>query len=159
MADAVAERIDDREVQAKRIVNYYLKWAAGMGLIPVPVLDVAAVTGVQLKMLRRLAKVYGVDYEESSGKSLVAALLASIIPARIGYGSIGSLVKAIPAVGTIAGMITVPAFNYASTYALGKVFRQHFATGGTLLDFDPDKMRGHFAEEFKNAPKEPKKTA
>ena len=36
----------------------------------------------------------------------------------------------------------------ASTWAMGKVFTQHFATGGTLLDFDPDTMREHFKTEM-----------
>jgi len=34
----------------------------------------------------------------------------------------------------------------AVTYAVGKVFHQHFASGGTFLSFDPDKVRDYYAE-------------
>jgi hypothetical protein len=52
----------------------------------------------------------------------------------------------------------------ASTYALGKVFIQHFESGGTFLDFDPEKVKEHFATLYKEGeniattPKTTKKT-
>ncbi|MEZ5671856.1 MAG: hypothetical protein R3E08_05540 [Thiotrichaceae bacterium] len=36
----------------------------------------------------------------------------------------------------------------AATYAIDKVFVQHFESGGTFLDFDPEAVREHFAAEF-----------
>ena len=36
----------------------------------------------------------------------------------------------------------------ATTYAVGKVFIEHFESGGTFLDFDPEKMRDHFQELY-----------
>jgi hypothetical protein len=50
--------------------------------------------------------------------------------------------------GAILGAVTLPFFAGAATYAIGKVFMQHFASGGTFLDFDPDKVRGYFREQF-----------
>ena len=41
----------------------------------------------------------------------------------------------------------------ASTYAVGKVFVQHFEMGGTLLDFDPTKTKEFFAREYKEGQK------
>jgi hypothetical protein len=35
------------------------------------------------------------------------------------------------------------------TYAIGRVFVQHYEMGGTLLDFDPDKTKAFFAEQFR----------
>jgi len=32
---------------------------------------------------------------------------------------------------------------------VGKVFVQHFESGGTFLSFDPEKVRSHFEEELK----------
>ena len=32
------------------------------------------------------------------------------------------------------------------TYAAGRVFHQHFASGGTFLTFDPDKVREYYAQ-------------
>ena len=39
-------------------------------------------------------------------------------------------------------------FAGASTYALGEVFKKHFETGGTILDFDPDRLRKLYKEKF-----------
>jgi hypothetical protein len=35
----------------------------------------------------------------------------------------------------------MPAFSAGATYLIGKVFIQHFASGGTLLDFNPPDYR------------------
>ena len=36
----------------------------------------------------------------------------------------------------------------ASTYAVGRVFIQHFESGGTFLTLDPDKVKAHYRAEF-----------
>ena len=46
------------------------------------------------------------------------------------------------------GVLTAPVFTTASTYAVGKVFIQHFEAGGNVLNFDPEAMREHFKDEF-----------
>ena len=35
----------------------------------------------------------------------------------------------------------MPVFSAGVTYVIGKVFIQHFASGGTLLDFNPPDYR------------------
>ena len=35
-----------------------------------------------------------------------------------------------------------------STWALGKVFIQHFESGGTFLDFDPEEVKEYFKAQF-----------
>jgi hypothetical protein len=49
----------------------------------------------------------------------------------------------------MVGALTMPVFSAAATYVIGKVFIQHFATGGTLLDFHPPDYK-----EFIKAQKE-----
>ena len=46
------------------------------------------------------------------------------------------------------GLVAVPGVAAAFTYAVGKVLVQHFASGGTFLDFDPKKVREYFARQF-----------
>ena len=43
----------------------------------------------------------------------------------------------------------MPVFSGAATWAIGKVFIQHFASGGTFLDFDPKKVKDYFMDLFK----------
>ena len=42
----------------------------------------------------------------------------------------------------------MPLIAGASTYAVGKVFYRHFASGGTFLTFDPEKARAYYEEMF-----------
>ena len=78
------------------------------------------------------------------GKSIVASLAGAIIPASTAATtamSVGSLLKAVPGVGTAVGALSMPVFSAGVTYVIGKVFIQHFASGGTLLDFNPPDYR------------------
>ena len=43
----------------------------------------------------------------------------------------------------------MPVINGATTYAVGKVFTQHFESGGTFLTFDAAKVREYFETQFK----------
>jgi uncharacterized protein (DUF697 family) len=142
-----------RESQALDIVRGYLGWSSGAGLIPVPGLDIAAVVGVNVRMLQQLAKLYDVPFKENLAKSLAGSLLSGA-GALMLTGPAASLVKLVPLVGSLAGMLVMPALAAGATWATGKVFIQHFESGGTFLDFDPSKVRAHYAEEFKVAPKE-----
>ncbi len=54
----------------------------------------------------------------------------------------------IPVVGSVLGLVTTPMVASASTYALGKIFIQHFESGGTFLDFDPTKVKAHFSQQY-----------
>ncbi|ETR71321.1 MAG: hypothetical protein OMM_08199 [Candidatus Magnetoglobus multicellularis str. Araruama] len=65
----------------------------------------------------------------------------------VGFG-LASLLKVIPVIGATTGAIALPVTAGAMTYAVGKVFSQHFATGGTLLNFDPEKVKDYYREMF-----------
>jgi uncharacterized protein (DUF697 family) len=141
-----------RDEQASQLVDRYSLWSGAAGLIPIPIVDVAAVGGVQIQMLRKLSEIYGVPFSDNMGKSVLAGLAGSLIPASTATTTamgVGSLMKGIPGVGTIVGALTMPAFSAGATYIIGKVFIQHFASGGTLLDFNPPDYR-----EFIKAQKE-----
>jgi hypothetical protein len=61
---------------------------------------------------------------------------------------ITSLAKAAPAVGYFSSLPTVSVFAGAFTYAVGNVFNVHFASRGTLLNFNPRKVSELFARGF-----------
>jgi uncharacterized protein (DUF697 family) len=136
-----------KEAEAMVVVREYIGWSAGAGLIPLPLFDVAAIVLVELKMVHALANLYGVPFQRSAAKSIIGALVGGggtyILAAPI-----GSLMKAIPVIGTVAGVLTEPAIAAAATYALGKVFIQHFESGGTLLDFNIRTHRRQYEEHF-----------
>lgn len=146
---AEEDDIDHRDAQANDSVRNHMLGAMGMALIPSPGLDLAAVVGVQLKMIHALAGIYGVEFKEHVGKSLIGTLIGGYGMASIATGAVYSLMKAIPGIGQLAGTMSLPVVFGAATYALGQVFRQHFASGGTFLDFDPAKVREFFVEQYR----------
>jgi uncharacterized protein (DUF697 family) len=126
----------NRDETATKLVDRFALWSGAAGLIPVPVLDAVTVAGIQLQMLRKLSQVYGVPFSENRGKAVIASLAGSAIPATSGIGA-ASLLKSIPVVGTAISGTVMPTLAAGFTYAIGKVFIQHFSSGGTLLDFNP----------------------
>jgi uncharacterized protein (DUF697 family) len=135
-----ADTPETREEMASKLVDRFALWSGVAGLVPVPVVDAIAVGGLQIQMVRRLSQIYDVEFSENRGKALIASLAGSLIPTTSGIGA-ASLLKAVPIIGTIAGGFVMPALSAGATYAIGKAFIQHFATGGTLLDFNPPNYR------------------
>jgi uncharacterized protein (DUF697 family) len=142
--------VTDKETQARETVKRYMYWSMGAGLIPIPVVDLAAVTAIQLKMIGDLAKQYGLKFSRESGKAVLGSLTGGAGSAVAGPMA-ASAAKGIPVIGQAAGAAAMPAVAGASTYAVGKVFIQHFESGGTFLDFDPDRVRAHYAQELEKA--------
>lgn len=143
-----------RDQQAMALVKGYVPWSAGAGLLPLPVFDMLALTAVQLRMLSKLSAMYGVPFFENGVKSIVSSLLGTVISTNLGV-ALGSLVRVVPLVGTVAAMVSVPTLYSAATYAIGRVFVTHFEAGGTFLDFDPQKTRAYFIAEFEKAKAQP----
>ena len=72
------------------------------------------------------------------------ASLGGVLPGALAGGSLavlGTVIKLIPIVGTAVGMAVSSGFAYALTQAVGKVFVLHYETGGSLLNFEPEKVR------------------
>lgn len=129
--------------QANTIIRSHVLWAMGGGLIPIPLVDFAAVTAIQLEMIQQLAQLYGVDYSRSSGKMFVSALTGTTL-ARLG----ASFIKAIPGVGTFIGGASMAITSGASTYAVGQVAIDHFSGGGSLSDFVEEKVKTAYDSAF-----------
>jgi len=138
---------DENGVTPCSIIKKNILVSMGMGLIPIPMVDIIAITGVQLNMLRRLAKIYEVPFNEHKVKSTLSALVGGGVTAPIA-GTLLSLTKVIPVVGQFIGLVSMPVTAGATTFAVGKVFNQHFASGGTFLTFDPEKVRAYYASMF-----------
>jgi len=137
-----------RSEKAKKLIRRNVYWALGFAAIPVPLVDVAGVFAAQIKMLRELTTLYGMPFSESRAKAIVSALITTIGGNAIATAVVGSLLKAIPVVGTAMAIVTMPIVGAAVTQTLGNLFMMHFESGGTLLDFDAAAMRDHFKQEF-----------
>ena len=151
----MTEQNNGKREEANRLVKKYTGLLGAAGIIPVPLVELAVVPGFQLKMVRDLSNLYGLQYSES----LVKSVLASITGVGFVMAStrvVSSVLKGIPGIGQISGVLSSTVLGGTSTYAIGKVFIEHFETGGTLLSMDADKMKAHY-ESILNAPPPKKK--
>lgn len=133
----------NRAENAQSIIKNHMVWSMGAGLIPVPIVDFFAVSAIQLDMIRQMCKVYEIDFKMTEGKAIITSLTGTGL-ARLGARA----VKFIPGVGSIIGGVTMAVLSGATTYALGEVFKKHFETGGTFLDFDPERLRKYYNDKF-----------
>jgi len=137
------KKVTNKTDEANSIIKNHMIWSMGAGFIPVPIADFFAVSAIQLDMIRQMCKLYEIDFKQTEGKAIITALTGSGL-ARLGARAI----KFIPGVGSILGGVTLAVLSGGSTYALGEVFKKHFETGGTFLDFDPSRLKKYYDDKF-----------
>lgn len=155
METADTEEIVSSFTLSKKRVNQYAWTAFGAGFLPSllpggPVLDFAGVLGVQVMLIKHLADGYGIPFSKDLAKEMVGLLTGSL-GAAVGYGSARYVLPWVPYIGPVLGFVVAPGFNYLSTYAVGRVFDKHFASGGTFLDLDPESLKKRVLVEYNEA--------
>lgn len=135
---AESERIPEGSENEKveKIILSHVVYSMTAGAIPLPLADIAAVTAIQLDMIRQIAAQHGAAYDNDAGKSLITSLAGATL-ARLG----ASAIKAIPGVGTVMGIGAQVILSGASTYALGRVFDSHFSGRGSIFDVNVESMK------------------
>lgn len=124
-----------------KIIKNHVIYSMTAAMIPLPLVDITAVTVIQLDMIKQIANAYGAQYDQDAGKSFVSSLAGATL-ARLG----ASAVKAIPGVGTIIGISAQVALSGASTYALGKIFDAHFSNRGSIFDISAQQVKAKYEE-------------
>ncbi|MEZ4631395.1 MAG: DUF697 domain-containing protein [Deinococcales bacterium] len=137
----------ERRKKAHTIIKNHVIWSAGSGFIPMPLADLAALSSLQIGMIEQLAKVYGLEHQHSTTKTLIQALTGSTLAklaARYGL----SFLKAIPVVGSVAGGVAMSVSAGASTYALGQVVLEQFAKAKTVADLDLESAQKRYESAY-----------
>jgi len=138
-------QLKQQRARAHEMLHYHTALTGTVGALPLPLLDMVAVSALQLHLIRDLSRIYGVDFSSQRAKAAVAALLSGAQTGLV----VSSMFKYVPVVGYIVASIPSAAAVGGITYAVGKVFIYHFELGGTLLDFDADKLRAYFKTQLK----------
>ncbi|QTA89719.1 YcjF family protein [Desulfonema magnum] len=141
------------EEKLDKLIRHHVYGAVAVGLLPVPLADFAGLTVVQLNLLRKLAQLYNIPFSKGLVKNILSSMVGGALPTAVSGPLAVSISKFIPAIGTTAGVVTMPIVAGATTYAVGKVFVQHFASGGTFLTFNPEKVKAYYTEMFKEGEK------
>lgn len=141
------DAVEGREKRLEKVAKHHILASMGVGLVPLPLVDIAALMGIQLNMIRKLAAEYDVPFKQDAGKSIITSLMGGVLTVTLGC-TVASMIKFIPLIGQTTGAVTMPIMSGASTYAVFKVFVRHFESGGTFMDLDPSKVKSYFSEQF-----------
>jgi uncharacterized protein (DUF697 family) len=113
-----------------------------------PMLSVTSLAGIQLKMLSDIAKVFHIPFSEEIGKAFIGSLTGSLGTTALVTPTVTGVLGFLPIIRGLAGRLSYSVVAFGSTYAVGKVFQAHFASGGNLLNFNPAKARDLYKTKF-----------
>lgn len=139
----------DRETRAMRVVKTWSQWSVAAGIVPVPLIDIALISGIQIKMIHDLCQIYNIPFEKKSALAVVSGLIGGSLSSGVARVAGEMALKTIPYVE----QVLQPTLAYATTYSMGYVFVKHFENTGTLLNFDGSKMNLYFQEQFEKSKK------
>jgi uncharacterized protein (DUF697 family) len=145
---AVPSAAADLSMKAELIIKNHMMATGAASLVPVPLADMAAITAVQLRMIKSLAELYGKSFSEAPVRNTISALAGGVFGYSAGVTTAVSLAKFIPGAGMLFGMMTMPVVAGSTTYAIGHVFKRHFEEGGSIVNVSVDNMRGYFKEQL-----------
>ena len=137
-----------RNLLARHTVKSWSTWAATAGLIPMPGVDLAAIGGLQVKMIYELCKVYDVPYKKETVQSLLAGLAGSTLTVLAsGYLS-ARLFRFVPYAGPVLSLVIQPGLAFASTFVLGHIFIRQFESGQSLVGLTAETVNSTYREQL-----------
>jgi uncharacterized protein (DUF697 family) len=131
-----------------KIISKHMFMSMGVGAVPIPFLDMVGITAIQLHMIKKISKNHGDLFNKQIVVNVVSSLVGAVGAQSAATGTLGSLVKTIPVIGSVAGAVTYPAIAGATTFALGQVFVRHYESGGTLLTLKTSNVKDVFKEQY-----------
>lgn len=122
-------------------------WSAAVGLVPLAPFALVVFVGIQLSMIRALARQYDASFRRDWPRSFLVSLLVGV--AMVGIANaVATILGVLPVVSranVVLGLATSAAF---ASHVLGKLYILHFEAGETLLDLDPKQMKDHFRKTY-----------
>lgn len=103
------------------VVKLHSKLAVGSALIPVPGADVAASAANIWTMYGRVNSKVGVSVKDNVLKTVGSGVVANLA-SYMAMAGLGSAIKVLPGLGTVAGTALMSASLYAVTLASGYIY-------------------------------------
>jgi uncharacterized protein (DUF697 family) len=127
-----AGRQAERRRLAGKIVERHRTYAAIGGLSPLPILNVAGVTAMIMRMVKQLSELYDVPFERDRTRSLVIGIMGGAVPTGLGTVTASMLAFALPGSG-IVGLAVTALTAGALTRGIGLVFIELFESAAMPL--------------------------
>lgn len=147
---AASNPIDPTSEEITKLIRRRANYAAGVGLLGLPLINFAGVTTIQVGLVKSLCTKYGKTFSETAARNIISGLLSSGA-VSLAAPAVGGVALAVPLVGLPLAIATAPVLNGVTTYALGHVFATHFAQGGSLVGTAAGELSGSFKSAVKVA--------
>jgi uncharacterized protein (DUF697 family) len=136
----------DRFERSKKIIVKWSRISLLTIAVPNTVLEYVVISGMQVRMLQEVSRVYGVPFKADAVKVIVGSILGGGI-AYFLSDFYSSWVRSIPVVGKPISFLTEPAIAYVTTYAVGLVFLEHFERNGSFQNIDLESIKKSIKEK------------
>jgi uncharacterized protein (DUF697 family) len=117
-----------RRALAHKIVSRHKNYAAMGGLVPLPVVNIAGITAINLRMVKQLSELYQVPFERDRTRSLIVGLIGGAVPTGVGTATSSIMMWVMPG-GMLLGLGASALTAGALTRGLGLVFIESFERG------------------------------
>ncbi|HEY5812431.1 MAG TPA: hypothetical protein VIT23_07245 [Terrimicrobiaceae bacterium] len=119
---------------ADSTITKYTLIAAGVGIVPIPGLDIIGIAGVQGKMLHELYVIYYPDDPEGGFSKKFTQNLLTVVVSSFGaqylfLGAFGSALKFFPIIGSLPGGGAVSLIGATSTFVVGHLVKEQLEKG------------------------------
>jgi uncharacterized protein (DUF697 family) len=120
----------ERRARARKIVNRHRNYAAVGGLLPLPVVSIASLTAINLRMVRQLSTLYQVPFQRDRSRALIVGLVGGAVPTGLGTATSTTLMLVVPG-GLLVGLGVSAIAAAALTRGIGLVFIESFENSAT----------------------------
>ncbi len=123
-----------RRWEARAIVERHANYSAVGGVIPLPLINVASVTGIILRMVKLLSDLYGVPFERDRARAIVIGLIGGLMPTALSTMTASTLLYIVPG-SNLLGLAVSSVTASTCARRIGWIFVDHFESGATLVEF------------------------
>jgi uncharacterized protein (DUF697 family) len=114
-----------RRALAQKIVDRHRNYAALGGLVPLPAVNIASITAVNVRMVKQLSELYGAPFQRDRTRSFIVGLIGGAVPAGAGVAASSTLMWIVPG-GLLWGLGVSAITAGALTHGIGSVFIDSF---------------------------------
>ena len=139
----------DAETRAKaeEIIKARALLAAGMGIVPVPAFNFVSAMAIQIAMVQSITRLYNIEVKKSWIKNIISSVLGGCVTTGLA-GFSASTLGAAPLIGNSLVVLSAPAINGLTTYAIGYMFVRYFESPDGFLKSNFKALGGWFKEGF-----------
>ncbi|MEA2981176.1 MAG: hypothetical protein QOF09_2999 [Alphaproteobacteria bacterium] len=131
LSSSAAEIAALRRMEALAVVDRYANYSAASGFIPLPIVNMAAITAVLVRMVKALSDLYGEPFEDNRAYSLVIGLMGGVMPTRLATVATSTVLHFVPGYNLFGlAVSSVTAAAYARK--IGRILIDQFERNAEL---------------------------